>query len=291
MKLQDFPGTEQTLNLEQIAEDSALATQIQVRLIALNLLIPPADGLFYTQSKAAFREFKTLTQMPDANILDAATAKKLIEVKPGDLKRTSATQLFTVPLVKQIFFDAPAKNVERYLPIVLKALNDLGIGDRNMVLMALGTIRAETAGFEPISEYQSVYNTDNFPFDLYEPGTEVGRNLGNTQSGDGARFKGRGFIQLTGRYNYTKHGQAIGLGDKLITNPDLANDPEVAARLLASFLKQAEPTIRTALAQSPIDYKKARRAVNGGSHGLEAFQAAFEKGKHLISDGKSSAAA
>ncbi len=291
MELQDFLGTDRTLSLDQIAEDSALATQIQVRLIALDLLTPPADGLFYTQSKAAFREFQSLTQMPQSGVLDEATAKKLIEAKSGDLKRASAIQLFTAPLVKQIFFDAPAKNVEQYLPIVLDALHKAGIGDRDMVLMALGTIRAETAGFEPISEYQSVYNTANSPFDLYEPGTEVGQNLGNIAPGDGIRFKGRGFIQLTGRYNYTKYGQAIGLGQKLANNPDLANDPEIAARLLASFLKQAEPRIRTAIAQSPIDYKTARRAVNGGSHGLDAFRDAFEQGKRLISGDKGSTAA
>ena len=282
MKLQDFLNTDLTLTLDQVAQEVELATQIQIRLIALNLLVPPADGLFYTLSKAALREFQTITKMPNVGILDAVTAKRLIEAKPEEMKRLSATQRFTVPLVRQIFFDANPNNIQRYLPSVLKALDDAELGDREMVLMALATIRAETANFEPISEYKSIYNTERFPFDLYEPGTAVGRNLGNTQSGDGARFKGRGFIQLTGRYNYTKHGQAIGLGNQLVENPELANTPDIAAKLLASFLQRAEPRIRKALVQSPLDYKTARAAVNGGSHGLDAFRTAFDKGRSLL---------
>lgn len=291
MKLQNFLNTDQAITVDQITQNVELATQIQIRLIALNLLAPPADGLFGVKSKAAFRQFQTLTEMSRPGILDAATAKTLIEAKPEDLKWASATHLFTVPLVKQIFFDAPSSNVEKYLPLVLKALNDEGIGDRDMVLTALGTIRAETAGFEPISEGRSPYNTANKPFDLYDAGTPKGEELGNIKSGDGERFKGRGFIQLTGRYNYTEYSQAIGLGSQLVNNPDLANDPVIAARLLASFLKQQRSIIRRSFAQSPIDYHSARRAVNGGIHGLDRFQTAIESGYQLLSAETSARAA
>lgn len=284
MKLQDFLGSNRSLNLNQITDDIELSTQIQIRLIALDLLAPPADGSFYNLSKAALKQFQVLAQLPQTGVLDAATAKKLIEAKPEDLKRSSSTERFSVSLVQRIFLDAPVSNIKTYLPVVLKALDDAGLGDTDMVLMALGTIRAETAGFEPISEWESRYNTSSggVPFDLYEPGTAVGNDLGNTQPGDGARFKGRGFIQLTGRYNYTFHGQAIGLGDRLIEDSELANDPVIAAQLLASFLKASEPSIRQALAQSPINYANARRLVNGGSHGLDNFTTAFSIGDRLL---------
>ncbi|MBI3248706.1 MAG: hypothetical protein HYZ50_19555 [Deltaproteobacteria bacterium] len=98
---------------------------------------------------------------------------------------------------------------------------------------------------------------------------------------DGERFKGRGFIQLTGRANYDKHGKAIGLGDQLIQNPELANDPDIAAKLLASFLKDKEVAIKEALLEN--DLKQARRLVNGGSHGLDRFTDAYTIGDHLIS--------
>jgi putative chitinase len=76
-----------------------------------------------------------------------------------------------------------------------------------------------------------------------------------------------------------------------VDDPNLANDPAIAARLLASFLNHARSTIRQALATSPIDYETARRAVNGGLHGLEDFQVAFETGNQLLLNDAFSAAA
>jgi predicted chitinase len=59
------------------------------------------------------------------------------------------------------------------------------------------------------------------------------KDLGNTEAGDGYKFRGRGFIQLTGRDNYNRYGNRIGVD--LIANPDLANDPEVAIKLAAEY--------------------------------------------------------
>src|ERR1700722_1230351 len=132
------------------------------------------------------------------------------------------------------------------------------MADKDMVLMAIGTIRAETGSFAPISEGVSHFNTapGGPDFGLYD-----GRAmLGNTQPGDGARFKGRGFVQLTGRLNYTKFSPVIGLGGRLIENPELANDPQIAAQLLAEFLKDKEAQIRAALAAD--DLTEARKLVN-----------------------------
>ena len=47
---------------------------------------------------------------------------------------------------------------------------------------------------------------------------------------------GRGFVQLTGRSNYEKMSQRLGLGSLLVEEPAKANDPEIAARILASFI-------------------------------------------------------
>jgi peptidoglycan L-alanyl-D-glutamate endopeptidase CwlK len=147
-----------------------------------------------------------------------------------------------------------------------------------MILMALGTIRAETASFRPISEGISKFNTTpgSHPFNRYDNKA----SLGNQGAPDGERFKGRGFVQLTGRANYRQHGAAIGLGNQLIEHPELANQRDIAAKLLASFLKDKEQKIRNALKAG--DLKKARKLVNGGSHGLDEFTQAFNKGKKLL---------
>lgn len=181
-------------------------------------------------------------------------------------------------VVSKMFPSTPVDNIRTNLPFVLNGLVERELADKPMVLMALATIRAETEGFEPISEGKSKYNTSpgGHPFDLYDNR----RDLGNQGPPDGDSYKGRGFIQLTGRSNYQMHGKAIGLGNQLVDNPNLANDPGIAAKLLASFLKSKERAIKEALLDN--DLKQARRLVNGGSHGLDRFTEAFEIGDNLI---------
>ena len=162
----------------------------------------------------------------------------------------------------------------KHLPSVLAGLRACALGDRQMVLMALATIRAETEGFLPIPEGISGFNTRVRPFDRYEPGTSAGIRIGNTQRGDGARFKGRGFVQLTGRDNYGRVGRQIGAD--LLGDPELAIDSELAGRILAHFLKNNEGRVRTAL--DADDLRTARKCVNGGSHGMERFRDAYELG-------------
>lgn len=186
----------------------------------------------------------------------------------------------TVAIARRMLPYAPAANVEKNLPLVLNALVAPKLADKRMVLMALATIGAETGSFLPATEGRSRYNTSptGHPFDLYDSRADLG-NLGPP---DGERFKGRGFVQLTGRSNYALHGAAIGLGSQLVDQPDLASDPAIAARLLASFLKHHEEKIRAAL--TAHDLREARRLINGGSNGLQAFETAYNAGLALIPD-------
>ena len=184
----------------------------------------------------------------------------------------------TVDMGAAMFPRTRRASIATNLPFVLAGLAARALADRSMVLMALGTIRAETEGFVPISEGASRFNTARAPFDLYDAGTRIGRNLGNTQSGDGPRFKGRGFVQLTGRDNYTRVGGQI--DSDLVAKPDLANDPKVAGLILAQFLKNKEGAIRGALANGALGV--ARRLVNGGSNGLDRFVDAYQRGLRVM---------
>lgn len=172
---------------------------------------------------------------------------------------------------------APRGNIESNVPYVLAGLEEFDLLDRDMLLMAFATIGVETGRFEPIDEYKSRYNTvpGGEPFAKYGPGTRIGQNLGNTEPGDGARYKGRGYIQLTGRANYRRIGEALGVNLEEV--PELANDPAIAGRILAAYLKSAEDRIRTALNRG--DMTTARRVVNGGTHGLSQFVEAFRRGE------------
>src|SRR5882672_5033989 len=205
--------------------------------------------------------------------------------KPTDLSdvysETPAMSQLTPDLVIRMFPAASRANIEKYLPLVRRALTEQGLVDKAMILMALATMRAESATFDPISEAPSPFNTElpGSPFNKYD----WRQDLGNMGPPDGAMFKGRGFIQLTGRKNYKLYG--VLLGYDLIGNPELANSPQPAAQILAAYLKQNEPSIRSAL--SAGDLAAARRIVNGGLNGLDGFRAAFLVGDLMIRDHES----
>ena len=188
------------------------------------------------------------------------------------------TGLVTVDMVKTMFPSTPKKSIAENLPFVIGGLRARALWDKPLVLMALATIRAETEGFLPIEELPSTHNTRHTPFDLYEPGTAAGNRLGNTQPGDGARFKGRGYVQLTGRYNYQRISGQIGVD--LVSRPELATEPALAGLILAQFLKNVEGRLRDALGRG--DLREARRLVNGGTHGLERFVDAYRRGDAVL---------
>lgn len=183
--------------------------------------------------------------------------------------------IVTSDLVSKVFPATPVAHIGENLPYVIGALQDKKCG-RALLLMALATIRAETESFLPVAEDKSRSNTSpgGNPFDLYDTRTALG-NLGFP---DGFRFRGRGFIQLTGRANYYRIGKVM--GTDLINNPDLATDPRTAAEILVNFLLQHQTSILAALERN--DLLAARKLVNGGSNGFDRFQDAFRKASELI---------
>ncbi|WP_286192981.1 MULTISPECIES: peptidoglycan-binding protein [unclassified Synechococcus] len=234
------------------------------------------DGAFGSGTEAAVIAFQNSAGLLADGIAGVETLGALQEEILPDDTRPDATALFSVDLVARMFSSAtPRRNINSHLPEVLEAMRRVSLGDRDMLLMALATIRAETEGFEPIDEFRSRFNTapGGVPFGLYDNRSDLG-NRGPT---DGADFKGRGFVQLTGRSNYQRIGQQIGVD--LIADPTKANDPPTAALILATFLKNRERRVRGALLIG--DLIEARRAVNGGTHGLASFTAAFTTGDRL----------
>ncbi|HME07129.1 MAG TPA: peptidoglycan-binding protein [Bryobacteraceae bacterium] len=236
------------------------------------------DGQFGNGTQAAVIAFQNSEGLLADGVVGGVTATRLGLNLPPD--PVSVIPGFSVTVVSQMFPVTPIGNIKVNLPVVLGALVDRNLTDKSMVLMALGTIRAETEIFLPISEGQSRFNTspNGRPFDLYD----FRRDLGNNAVGDGEKFRGRGFIQLTGRSNYTIHGAAIGLGTGLVESPERANDPDIAAKLLTSFLDSKKLQIKQALLQN--DLATARRLVNGGSNGLDRFSDAFKIGSRLVPD-------
>jgi putative chitinase len=254
--------------------------ELQTRLKELGFDPGVVDGDFGPKTTAAVRDFQRSKGLEDDGVVGPQTLAALqLELSPPASEHgPSVTARVTPELASRMFPSTPVANIRANLPFVLAALGEDTLGDKAMVLMALSTIRAETASFRPINEGISRYNTSTggLPFDLYDNRGD----LGNRGRPDGPNFRGRGFVQLTGRDNYTRLSAQLGLGTQLVTSPELANDPRIAARLLARFLKNKEAGIRRALAND--DLRTARRLVNGGSHGLDGFTSAFRTGETLI---------
>lgn len=148
---------------------------------------------------------------------------------------------------------APQQNVMRYWPEVLAALEADHQGQLLIQVGAVATIATECPPFKPIAEWASGK--------AYDGRTD----LGNVAPGDGPRYKGRGFIQLTGRANYRTLGEQLGVD--LEGDPSLALRSDVAARVFSSYFRQ-HGIGAFCLA---YDWRAVRHKVNGGYNGWDRF--------------------
>lgn len=143
---------------------------------------------------------------------------------------------------------------------IIEMWNRYGDGDQRKLGYLLGTTAWETAyTMQPIHE-----RGGKKYFDKYEPDTKIGRTLGNTLPGDGYKYRGRGYVQITGRRNYAKAGKSIGVD--LVKSPDEALNPEAAGRILIKGCMEGWFTGRKLgdyINHTGCDFKSARRVVNG----------------------------
>jgi len=192
--------------------------------------------------------------------------------EPAD--NADADRLVFDPTPQQIVSACPGAVLETVAdnwPLIRDALVAAGFNDPATFLAAIGNVYVETNvgdnTFKPIKELGG----DAYFTELYENNARTAAQLGNTQPGDGARYCGRGYIQITGRSNYRTYGRALGI--PLEDNPDLALDAGVAARILAAYFDGVGIPRRadTALASANQDWQPVRAAVNAGLLGYTAF--------------------
>jgi putative chitinase len=137
--------------------------------------------------------------------------------------------------------------------------------DDRWLAYALGTTHHETGRtMQPIHEW----GTKKYFTEMYDPPPtglrpKVAAQLGNTQKGDGPLFAGRGFVQLTGRGNYTNWKKKLGVD--LVGNPDLAMDAKVAVRIMFEGMEEGSFTGKKFgdyFNKTTEDWKNARRIIN-----------------------------
>lgn len=143
------------------------------------------------------------------------------------------------------------ERVDVYLPLLLQFMELTHIDNKQRVAAFLATIGHESARFKYTEEIASGKK--------YE-GRE---DLGNLISGDGPKYKGRGLIQITGRYNY-EH-LSIDYGEDFINFPEKLAEPYYAVMSACWFWNRK---YLNAIADEG-DFKKLTKKVNGGLNGWE----------------------
>lgn len=169
---------------------------------------------------------------------------------------------------------APLANVEANWPGIVQALKDRGAYSRNTLIAAAATVAVETGvrydadgdGDKDVMTFCPIIELGGTKYlnQMYDRR----KDLGNTPAldGDGARNAGRGYIQLTGGGNYRLAEAEVPLPG-LFDNPDLALEPDNAAKILAwYFVSHHIPE-----AADAGQWERVRRKVTGGTNGLGLF--------------------
>lgn len=172
--------------------------------------------------------------------------------------------------------------------ILTKAAVDAGITGQELAAFLAQTAH-ETGNFEYMKElggrldfkkYEPVFKKDKHKKIIIDPSTGKPKNfnakaarLGNDQLGDGVRYRGRGYIQLTGKYNYQKAGRALGLD--LVNKPELVERPEIAAKVAVWFWQnRVQPKV------DDFDNTRAvTKPINSGLKGLADREEKFKSFK------------
>jgi len=169
----------------------------------------------------------------------------------------------------QIMPNLPEAKRQTYRPFLVQAMINCEISAPLRAAAFLAQIAHESAELRFMQELWGPTAQQK----KYEPPSDVATALGNTQPGDGFRYRGRGPIQITGRANYKKYGDLLGVD--LVGNPDLAAQPEYAFQTAGLFWKMKG---LNELADVQ-DFTTITKRINGGLSGLAERKRYYETAK------------
>jgi predicted chitinase len=230
------------------------------------------DGLFGTATKAAVERFQSLRPpgskfaplgLKVTGIVDQDTWAELMKVQPDQIKMIGRnapgqkSQPAGFRSVDEILDIAQCPSeirpfAQKNLSLVLTQCIDNGVTDRGQIAYVLAT-----------TEHESHFG--RFMIELSDGWQYEGRDdLGNTQPGDGPRYKGRGFVQITGRTNYGYWGKKLNID--LVGKPEMAARPDIAAVILVEGMREGSYTgrgLRDFVEGDRQGFYHARKIVNG----------------------------
>lgn len=161
-----------------------------------------------------------------------------------------------------------------FLPHLNQALRNYGVDTMLRTAAFLAQLAHESAELKYMEEIWGPTDAQR----RYEPVSSLATRLGNTQVGDGKRFKGRGPIQITGRANYSRYGQLLAFD--LIATPELAAKPEVGFSVAGLFWASNKLNEKADIE----DFIGITKRINGGINGLEERQRYYALAKAVLAN-------
>ncbi len=182
---------------------------------------------------------------------------EVIKVKPN-------TELLTFQQLADIAIHTPLNKLRPLVEPINETLAKYEINTPLRIVHFLAQIAHESDGFKALEEYASGEDY------------EWREDLGNTQKGDGVRFKGRGLICVTGRFNYNSISKDLGVD--FVGNPRLLADPKYSA-LSAGWFWDRE---KLNLLADRDDLFRITQRVNGGQNGALDRQNYLRRAKKAL---------
>ena len=246
--------------------DDVKTLQILLNLNSYQLspLAPPAEsGVCGAATIAAIELFQRRirnTARPDGKV--DANGGTLAALRVGLLPGLTEKKL------QGIYVHASSGKIARYFPGLIAKMNENAINTALRRVHFLAQIGHESK--------ELIYSEEIASGRAYEGR----RDLGNTQPGDGVRFKGRGLIQITGRENYTKYGRARGrdFSSSTAAAQLLATDPALAVDASCWFWNEHNLN-RLADRDNVLAITKI---INGGTNGLADRKALLARAKFFL---------
>jgi predicted chitinase len=163
-----------------------------------------------------------------------------------------------------------------FLPFVQSALAEFAIDRPARTAAFLAQLAHESGQLRFMKEIWGPTDAQR----RYEPPSTLATKLGNTETGDGKRFKGRGPIQITGRDNYRRYGDLLGVD--LVASPAQASTPSLAFRIAGLFWSR-NGLNELADEVTADAFKTITKRINGGLNGLADRERFYAVAREVLS--------
>ena len=223
--------------------------------------VSPEEIAAARQNRLAREEAQRRTT---GNAATSVSREQVVKPVENKVQGNAATSVSREQVVKPISNKQTSKEREEQM---IQSLSNAGITDPKQQAILMGRLAHESGGFTQLTELGKNAGQQY----------EGRKNLGNTQIGDGQKYKGRGYIQLTGRANYAAASKALGVD--FVNNPELAAEPKYAADIATWYLTTHKDKSGKTAAQLALtgDIRGVTRNINGGENGLADTQKRTEQ--------------